>query len=152
MFLWRLNMEQELLGALLSVAISLSGLPPLEVSEVPPILRLSHAEMTRQICPADPLSCKGMAAIFDLEQQRILVVDTLDMKLADDNSFLVHELVHVLQFKQRGHQMYENCEESAKTEGQAYRVQNAYLKMQGRLLRFYQRLAFADCDSPERLL
>lgn len=144
-------MEQELLAALLSAAISLSGLPPMEVNQLPAIQRVSHAEMVREVCPQDPRSCNGIAAVFDADRQRIFVNEALNMDLVDDNSFIVHELVHVLQFRQRGSRMYENCEESVNTEAQAYQVQNAYLKSAGRLVRFYQRLSFASCRREGRV-
>lgn len=140
-------MEQELLGILLAAAISLSGLPPVDVSELPPILRLPHARIVQEICPEGPASCQGMVAIFDTDRQRILVDDSLDLTLAEDNSFIVHELVHVLQFKSFGDSMYANCAASMRTEGQAYWVQNAYLKQEGRLLRLFQRIAFASCNN-----
>ncbi len=143
-------MEQELLAVLLSAAISLSGLPALNLLELPPILRLSHENMTKEVCPLDPASCRGMVAFFDADQQRILIDDSLDLALPEGSSFVVHELVHVLQFSQRGERMYEDCEESVKTEAQAYQVQNAYLKKEGRLLRLRQRLAFASCSSAAR--
>jgi hypothetical protein len=144
-------MEQELLAVLLSAAISLSGLPPMEVHELPAIQRVSHDDMKQAVCPRDPDSCKGIAAVFDSDRQRIFIDETLNMDLADDNSFVVHELVHVLQFRQRGSRMYANCTESVNTETQAYQVQNAYLKREGRLVRFYQRLAFASCSRAGRV-
>lgn len=144
-------MDQELLAVLLSAAISLSGLQPMTVDELPAILRVSHEEMKREVCPRDPASCQGIAAIFDADRQRILIDETLNMDMADDNSFVVHELVHVLQYRQRGSWMYANCTESMDTEAQAYQVQNAYLRRAGRLVRFYQRLAFAGCDQTGRV-
>lgn len=140
-------MEQELLRHLLAAAISLSGLPPVDIADLPPILRLSHAEMTREVCPEDPQNCRGMASFYDIERQRILIDEALDLSVPEQNSFVVHELVHVLQFKQRGDKMYEDCVESTKTEAQAYEVQNAYLHQAGRYASFSQKVAFADCPN-----
>ena len=147
-------MDQELLAVLLSAAISLSGLPPISADELPAIVRVSHEEMKREVCPRDPASCKGIAAIFEPDRQRILIDNALNLDLTDDNSFVVHELVHVLQFRQfrqYGSLMYANCAASMNTEAQAYQVQNAYLKREGRLIRFYQRLAFAGCRRADRV-
>ena len=144
-------MNQDLLAVLLSTAISLSGLPPINVNELPAIVRVSHEEMRREVCPRDPGSCKGIAAIFEPDRQRILIDEALNLDLTDDNSFVVHELVHVLQFRQYGSLMYANCAASMSTEAQAYQVQNAYLSREGRLARFYQRLAFADCGPVDRV-
>lgn len=144
-------MDQELLAVLLSAAISLSGLPPISADELPAIVRVSHEEMKREVCPRDPASCNGIAAIFEPERQRILIDVALNLDLTDDNSFVVHELVHVLQFRQYGSLMYANCAASMNTEAQAYQVQNAYLKREGRLIRFYQRLAFAGCSRADRV-
>ena len=122
----------------------------MDVLDLPPIVSLSHEALTQEVCPRDPASCRGMVAIFEADRQRILIDESLDLEQAEGSSFVVHELVHVLQFRQRGDRMYEGCEESMKTEAQAYQVQNAYLKMEGRLLRLRQRLAFASCSSAGR--
>ena len=71
-----------------------------------------------------------MAAVFDSEKYRILILSTLDLKDPEDNSFLVHELVHVLQFKQQGDAGFDSCQRVVASERAAYAVvQTSYLEL-----------------------
>ncbi|MBK7664847.1 MAG: DUF4157 domain-containing protein [Sterolibacteriaceae bacterium] len=137
--------DSTLLAYLLSAAASLSGYPQVAVDALPPIVRMSAAEMRRAVCDHGQNSCADMAAVFDTDGGRILLRDDLDLDSAADNSFLVHELVHVLQHRQRGGRIFAGCHETLRTEREAYAVQNRYLKREGQFLRFGEGLAFMRC-------
>ncbi len=129
---------------LLAAAIALSGLPPIAATDLPPLYAVSKAELAQTVCPDNPAQCKAMAAIFDTEKYRILILSTLDLKDPEDNSFLLHELVHVLQFKQSGDAGFNSCQAIVNSERDAYRAQNTYLadkglfSQQGMMMRYMQ--------------
>lgn len=137
--------DPNLLVYLLSAAANLSGYPPVPVEELPPIAVMSAAQMRREVCGLQQESCANMAAVFDTEGRRILLRDDLDLDNAGDNSFLVHELVHVLQHHQRGDRIFAGCHETLLAEREAYAAQNRYLKREGQFLRFGEGLAFMVC-------
>ena len=89
--------DSTLLAYLLSAAASLSGYPQVALDALPPIVRMSAAEMRRAVCDHGQNSCADMAAVFDTDGGRILLRDDLDLDSAADNSFLVHELslIHI---------------------------------------------------------
>ena len=132
----------EMLTMLLAAAIQFSGLPPIHVSELPPIIRLPRSELNKTVCAAAPVRCAGLTAAFDTQRYRIVVDDKLDFKDPDDASFLVHEIVHVLQFKNTGSTGFTSCTAVLESERQAYSAQNDYLRKnqrpahQGGMLRF----------------
>lgn len=138
--------DPTLLAYLLSAAANLSGYPPIPVEELPPIAIMSAADMRREVCGDQQKSCANMAAVFDTDGRRILLRDDLDLDNPGDNSFLVHELVHVLQHHQRGERIFAGCHETLHTEREAYSVQNRYLKREGQFLRFGEGLAFMRCS------
>ena len=144
----------ELLAYLLAAAVKCSGLPGLPVERLPPIEIVSAEVISSEVCPDDKEGCGNLAAIFDTEHYVILVRDTLDMEKALDNSFLLHELVHVLQWTSRGPDIFKDCVASMRTEAEAYRAQNAYLKREGQFARFGEVLRFTTCarlqDAPFR--
>lgn len=137
--------DSTLLAYLLSAAASLSGYPAPAVDDLPPIVRMSVGEMRRQVCGDGQRSCANLAALFDSDGRRILLRDDLDLDNPGDNSFLVHELVHVLQHRQRGERTFAGCHETLRSEREAYLVQNRYLKREGAFLRFGEGLAFMRC-------
>ena len=116
---------------LLAMAITLSGLPPVAFESMPPLYSVSAAEMSATVCPNQPAQCRSMAALFDTERYRILILSTLNMQDAEENSFLLHELVHVLQFAQQGEAGFDGCEAIVASEHLAYQVQNRYLAARG---------------------
>jgi hypothetical protein len=129
---------------LLAAAIALSGLPPVAPADLPPLYAVSSAELAQTICPDQPGQCETIAAIFDTERYRILILSKLDLNDPADNSFLLHELVHVLQFKQNGEAGFADCQAIVDSERAAYRVQNQYLaarglfSQQGMMMRYMQ--------------
>lgn len=147
-------MPPDLLAYLLAAAVRLSGYPGLALEELPPVLRLPPAELAARSCPHRREDCAGVAAAFEPGEYTIYLRDSLDLEDPADNSFLVHELVHVLQWKRHGDAAFESCERALETEREAYRAQNAYLKGEGRIARFGHGILFASCapgqDSPLR--
>lgn len=140
-------MDSALIGFLLDMAVRFTGLPPVPAEELPPFQRVSRAEMQAAVCPEalESRSCSGIMAVFDTEGQRILYLDTLDLDEASDNSFLLHEIVHALQYRQQGDAIYADCAALLRTEGQAYAAQNAYLRREGQFLRVGEVLRFTTC-------
>ena len=135
---------------LLTAAITLSGLAPITPVQLPPLYAVTKTELAQTVCPDQPGQCQGMAAIFDTERYRILILSTLDLNDPEDNSFLVHELVHVLQFKQNGETGFSSCQAIVDSEHAAYRVQNLYLaarglfSQQGMMMRYMRCPAVTD--------
>lgn len=128
-------METQLLAYLLAAATSLSGLPEVAVESLPPVAVVSADALHTAACPMKQEQCREIVALFDSDEGRVLVSDTLDLASPADNSFLVHELVHVLEYRYRG-RAPQGCPETLRSERLAYRVQNAYLRREGRPERF----------------
>lgn len=138
-------MDTALIAFLLDMAVKFSGLPAIPVEALPPFQPVSRAEMQRLICPESTPSCGTIVALFDTDQYRILYLEQLDPENSTDNSFLMHEIVHVLQYRQRGDAIYADCSALLQTEGQAYKAQNAYLRREGQLMRVGEVLRFTTC-------
>ena len=137
--------SRELLVFLIDLAAKLSGYPPMPVDALPPVRLLSEDALARIVCPQAENGCTNIAATFETDQYVIYVRDSLDMENAADNSFLLHELVHVLQHRARGDAIFADCPTTLKTETEAYPAQNAYLKREGQFLRFGEALGFMSC-------
>jgi len=137
----------ELLTQLLAAAIRLSGLPAIHVSELPPVVMLPRQVLNETVCSSAPVRCSGLIAAFDTQRYRIVVDEKLDFGDPDDDSFLVHELVHVLQFKQSGSVGFTSCTAVLESERQAYAAQNLYLRENGRLGQHGIMLRFSHCPS-----
>lgn len=129
-------MEAQLLAYLLAAATSLSGLPAVSVDSLPPVNVVSGEMLRTAACPMKQEQCREIVALFDSDSRRVLVSDALDLGSAADNSFVVHELVHVLEYHYRGGRAPQGCPETLRSERFAYRVQNAYLRREGRPERF----------------
>lgn len=140
-------MDSALIAFLLDMAVKFTGLPAIPPSELPPFQAVSRGEMQRLVCPEEAPSCGAIVALFDTDRYRILYLESLDPENAADNSFLMHEIVHVLQYHQRGEAIYADCSALLSTEGQAYRAQNAYLRREGQLMRVGEVLRFTTCAS-----
>jgi beta-galactosidase GanA len=107
--------------------------------------------LAQKVCPDAPGTCNSVAALFDTESYRIYLRDTLNPTDPMDNSFIVHELVHVLQFKKFGHDYFTSCRKVLDSEQQAYYVQNNYLGEEGIDWREGFLLRFMKCP-PEEVL
>jgi len=97
-----MTLSSELLARLLAAAIRYSALSPVDIADLPPIEQLSAPALAAKVCPDEPERCTTMAALFDTERYRIYLRDSLDPDNPMDNSFIVHELVHVLQYRKHG--------------------------------------------------
>lgn len=135
----------ELLTQLLAAAIRLSGLPAIHVSELPPVIMLPRSVLNETVCASAPVRCSGLIAAFDTQRYRIVIDEKLDFGDADDESFLVHELVHVLQFKHSGSTGFTSCAAVVKSERQAYEAQDLYLRENGRPGGYGIKLRFSRC-------
>ena len=149
-----MNVSAELLARLLAAAIRFSGLPAVEVADLPPIEHVSATVLSEKVCPDAPERCTTVAALFDTENYRIYLRDTLKLNDPMDNSFIVHELVHVLQFRKFGDANFGSCSKRIASEQQAYQVQNNYLGdegidwREGFLLRFMRCPEEGDGSAP----
>ena len=135
----------EILTRLLSLAIQFSGLPSIHVSELPPVVLLSRDELNKTVCSSAPVRCAGLIAAFDTQRYRIVVDSKLDFTDPVDASFLLHEMVHVLQFKQTGATGFTTCAGVLESEEQAYSVQNQYLRQNNKPARQGSMLRFSRC-------
>ncbi len=126
-----MNVSAELLARLLAAAIRFSGLPAVDVSDLPPMEAVTATVLSEKVCPDAPERCTTVAALFDTENYRIYLRDTLKVDDPMDNSFIVHELVHVLQFRKFGDANFGSCSKRIASEQQAYYVQNNYLGEEG---------------------
>jgi hypothetical protein len=138
-------MDASLIAYLLAAAIRLTGLPAVPVEELPPFVALPDMELERQVCPNAGNGCRGIAAYFDSLHYRILYRDSLDLEQPLDHSYLLHEIVHVLQHRQQGNAMYADCYALLQTERQAYRAQNIYLRANDQLAYVGGMLHQASC-------
>lgn len=144
--------DANLLAYLLSAAVKFSGLPAIPVGQLPPIRLVPPEDIASKVCPDEKNRCAGLVAVFDTDGYVILVRDSLDLETTFDNSFLLHELVHVLQFKSRGAAIFSNCRTAIRTESEAYKAQNAYLQHEGQFARFGEGLRFATCGAQQDAL
>ena len=138
-------MDAPLIAYLLAAAIRITGLPPVAVAELPPFVPLSSRDLERQVCPDAGHGCRGIVAYFDAQHYRVLYRDSLNLDDPFDHSFLLHEMVHVLQHRQEGNAMYEDCRALLRTEAQAYRAQNIYLRANDQLAYVGTRLNQSSC-------
>jgi hypothetical protein len=139
-------MDPTLLAQLLSAAIRFTGLPPVEIANLPEIVAMSSEQITAQICPEKPSSCQTLIALYEPTKKRILYRNTLNMKLVKDQSFVLHELVHVLQYALKGDTVFASCKDTMESEGQAYRAQDRYLGEKGEEYRVGGLFRFIRCE------
>jgi hypothetical protein len=139
----------ELLTTLLAAAVQFSGLPAIHVSELPPVVVMSREELSEMVCAKRPGRCISLMAAFDTNSYRILVSNSLDLNDQRDNSFLVHEIVHVLQFKHAGTRKFTSCRAVVSSEHQAYAAQNRYLMANGRVGQEGSTLRYVRCPEEE---
>lgn len=143
-------LDPTLLADLLAIAVRLSGLAPLPEGVRPEVEPVPAARLQALACPDRPADCAQVAAWHDAAQGRVLVDDALDPRQdAVGRSFVVHELVHVLQAHRDGGAPGEGCAAQLAAERAAYAVQNAYLREQGREERYGGRLRFMGCAADD---
>jgi len=142
-------MTAELLARLLAAAIRISNLPAVDLAELPPMEAVSAEQLSHKVCPDSPERCTMVAALFDTESYRIYLRNSLNLNDPMDNSFVVHELVHVLQFRKFGDAYFASCPKRIASEQQAYYVQNNYLGEEGIDWREGFLLRFMKCPPEE---
>ncbi|MDZ5459120.1 hypothetical protein [Azohydromonas lata] len=131
---------------LLAWASRLSGLPNPPGEALPRFIPLPQREIARTVCDDRPAGCESLVAVYDTDRRHILYRDTLDMRDPTDQSFIVHELVHHLQFLQRGESLFASCQSTLSGEAQAYRVQNLYQDHFRQWQRMGEVLRYMHCD------
>jgi hypothetical protein len=144
-------MDATLVAFLLELAVKFTGLPAIPLNELPEFQRVSRAEMQRVVCAEEETGCRNIVALFDTDRFRILYLDTLNLDNPSDNSFLLHELVHALQYRRGGEAIYADCRALLRTEAQAYRAQNAYLRREGQFMRVGEVLRFTTCAADPKV-
>jgi len=144
-----MTLTAELMARFLAAAVRFSGLPAVDPADLPAIEQVSAQVLAQKVCPDAPGTCTSVAALFDTESYRIYLRDTLNPTDPMDNSFIVHELVHVLQFKKFGHDYFTSCRKVLNSEQQAYYVQNNYLGEEGIDWREGFLLRFMKCPPEE---
>jgi len=140
-----MDIVSPMMSTLLAAAVQLSGLPGMPAGELPPVLMLPRSELNKTVCPSAPVRCAGLTAAFDTQRYRIVMDDKLNLNDAYDASFLVHEMVHVLQFRSTGSVGFTSCEAVIESERQAYAVQNAYLRGHDQVANEGAMLKFSHC-------
>ncbi len=130
-----MGISAKLAADLLAIAIHWSGLPPIPAEQLPFLEPMSTEEITLTQCPYVLTACDGVVSLYDHENYVIIYRDTLDMDTVEDRSFIVHEMVHVLQHRAGLVPKPLTCIDVVRIEKQAYHVQNAYLRSEGSWLR-----------------
>jgi hypothetical protein len=124
--------SSEIIAHLFSVATTLSGYSGMPAADLPIVRMMEPSALTEEACPDDAAGCDKLVALYDRERHQILMRSDLDLHDPSDNSFLVHEFVHVLEARHKGPLYQRDCEATLRSEREAYRVQNAYLDREGR--------------------
>lgn len=138
--------DAELLDYVYEKASGLSGRRSLPPQKRPPVYLVSKADLSLIVCPEAPRNCEMLAAVFDDVGYRVLVRSDLEMNSPFEWSFLIHETVHALQYREDGPEIFRDCAAILKTETEAYRVQDEYLKREGQFFRAGTALRFFHCD------
>ena len=141
--------DSVIIAHLFSVAAALSGYPAIPAVEQPLLRLMTPAALIEEVCPGAPSDCEKLVALYDHERHQVLVRSDLDLQDASDNSFLVHEFVHVLEARQKGASYQKDCMATLRSERDAYRVQNVYLDREGRSERHGGMLAHRVCSSEQ---
>lgn len=143
---WQGAVPAEDVAPLMAQAVRLSGLPPLPAAALPPVWSVGEAALQAAVCnDGEAAHCHGLQAVYDTELHRILVLEWGRHRGAEWESFVVHELVHALQYAQSGERIFADCAARRASEQQAYAVQDAYLQRRGALLRVGSQMWWWHC-------
>jgi hypothetical protein len=138
--------DKELEADLLRWASRLSGLADLEPGRPPALVPLAPSEIVAIVCPDSLAGCRSLVAVYDTETRRVLYRSSLDMRDPTDQSFIVHELVHHLQYLHRGNAIFGTCAAIVHSEQQAYAAQNQYQQHFRQWQRMGEVMRFMHCD------
>lgn len=131
---WQQIDDQELLQYFYDKAVRLTNIKALSKTELPPIYLIPLADLNIEVCPEDPANCRNLAAVFDDIGYRILVRDDFEISqnfIPYDYSFVIHEVIHALQFAVDGPEIFKDCDAIYETEKVAYEAQDKYLREEG---------------------
>jgi len=137
---------ESVMVSLMIAASRLSGLPAVPADQMAAVKSISQEEIITMQCPTEPDECSGMVAFFDIPKNTIFLKNTLDLDSTRDLSFLLHEMVHVLQYKAFGESIFSDCDNTVRSEKLAYAVQNRFLLNNGLFDRFGDSLAYMTCS------
>ena len=138
--------DEELAADLMAWASRLSGLEDLQPDRPPALLALSPSEIEANVCPESPTGCRSLVAVYDTDRRRVLYRSSLDMRDPTDQSFIVHELVHHLQYLHRGPAIFASCAAIVQTEREAYAAQNLYQRQFRQWQRMGEVMHFMHCE------
>jgi hypothetical protein len=140
-----------LIAQLLAAAVRITGLPAISEAEMPQLISMSKEAITQEMCPERPAQCDTLVALFEPLKYRVIYRNNLNLTKPYDRSFLVHELVHVLQFKAKGASIFASCKARVMAEREAYISQDRFLAEQAVEIRVSGALRFMRCpDEPAR--
>ena len=139
--------SESVMVSLMIAASRLSGLPAVPVDQMAAVKSISQEEIITLQCPTEPDECSGMVAFYDIPKNTIYLKNTLDLDSTRDLSFLLHEMVHVLQYRALGDTIFSDCDNTVRSEKLAYAVQNKFLLNNGLFDRFGDSLAFMTCSN-----
>ena len=100
--------NESVMISLMIAASRLSGLPAVPVEQMAAIKSISQEEIVSMQCAEAPDECSGMVAFFDIPKNTIYLKNTLDLESTRDLSFLLHEMVHVLQYRALGEYIFSD--------------------------------------------
>lgn len=122
--------EKEIVDTLWAEVQRYSGMEKAPERSQIQIRVVTQEQLVAIVCPDDPQNCRGILAYSDFDRNIVYLSNKLDLNDPDHQSFLGHEMTHFVQQK-NGKLAYDGCEDYARTESQAYAVQNALRKKFG---------------------
>jgi len=101
--------------------------------KLPEICLVSHRFIVEETC--EGIECSRYAAAAP--HKPIYIDETLDLERAEDYSYVLHEVIHVLQFAAKGITDLDSlsCNEILQLEREAYHLQQKYLSKERAFLR-----------------
>lgn len=139
--------DANLIAQLLAAAVRITGLPAISEAEMPQMISMSKEAITQEMCPERPTQCDTLVALFEPSKYRVIYRDNLNLAKPFDRSFLVHELVHVLQFKAKGASIFASCKARVQAEREAYLSQDRFLAEHAVEIRVSGTLRFMKCPA-----
>lgn len=121
-----MNLSHELLAALLSWAVTLSGYP--DPGAPPLVVRAPHAFFVEEACLGQECPASG----WYNDQHMVFIDEALDWDDTYTKGLIVHEMTHYLQHLNGfgGH----GCKRALLREREAYYVQDQFLEKHGRII------------------
>jgi hypothetical protein len=141
-----MSISAKLAAELLAMAIRFSGLQGMPPEQLPFFEPMTAAQLEITQCRYVATGCDGLVAVYDHENYTIIYLDTFDENDPEDNSFIVHEMVHVLQYRDNRVPHPMTCRDISRLENQAYSAQNAYLRYMGSSSRWGRSESSTTCQ------